>query len=51
HIERHYGRFMRRFTLPEDVDADRIEAKCELGVLHITLPKTADSSPRRIEVR
>jgi len=51
HIERHYGRFMRRFTLPEDVDADGIEAKCELGVLHITLPKTAESSPRRIEVR
>ena len=51
HIERHYGRFMRRFNLPEDVDAERIEAKCEHGVLHITLPKTAESSPRRITVR
>ncbi|WP_201352074.1 Hsp20/alpha crystallin family protein [Hydrogenimonas urashimensis] len=38
-IESSYGKFMRSFSLPENVDAENIEAKTEEGVLRITLPK------------
>ncbi len=38
-IESSYGKFMRTFSLPENVDAENIDAKTEEGVLHITLPK------------
>lgn len=40
YYERSAGRFMRSFTLPEHVDAKRIEANFEDGVLRIVLPKT-----------
>jgi len=49
-IERHYGRFYRRFTLPDQVDADHIQASSEHGVLTVTIPKAETSKPRRIEV-
>ena len=49
-IERHYGRFYRRFTLPEQVDPDGIKATAEHGVLSVTIPKAASSKPRRIEI-
>jgi len=38
-IESAYGKFMRTFSLPENVDVEHIDAKTEEGVLHITLPK------------
>ncbi|BBG66786.1 heat shock protein Hsp20 [Hydrogenimonas sp.] len=38
-IESSYGKFMRTFSLPENVDAENIDAKTEDGVLVITLPK------------
>lgn len=38
-IERAYGTFMRQFTLPETVDADKISAKGKNGVLEIVIPK------------
>jgi len=38
-IESSYGKFLRTFSLPENVDAENIDAKTEDGVLHITLPK------------
>ncbi len=38
-IESSYGKFMRTFSLPENVDVENIDAKTEDGVLHITLPK------------
>ncbi len=38
-VESSYGKFMRTFSLPENVDADNIDAKTEDGVLTITLPK------------
>ncbi|BDY13181.1 Hsp20/alpha crystallin family protein [Hydrogenimonas cancrithermarum] len=38
-IESSYGKFMRTFSLPENVDVENIDAKTEEGVLHITLPK------------
>ena len=38
-IESAYGKFMRSFSLPENVDVENIDAKTEEGVLRITLPK------------
>ncbi len=46
-----YGRFERRFRLPEHVDVNKIEAHCTNGVLELTLPATAEARPRKIEVR
>ncbi len=37
--ERIYGSFKRSFTLPENVDPDKIDAQFKDGVLHITLKK------------
>lgn len=39
-VERRYGSFLRTFALPETVDADKIVAKYDKGVLKVTLPKT-----------
>ena len=50
-VERRYGRFERSFTLPDHVGADHITADYENGVLTVTLPKTAEAKPRRIEIR
>lgn len=50
-LERRYGKFARSFTLPQRVDAARIDATYEHGVLTVRLPKTEEAKPRRIEVR
>jgi HSP20 family protein len=51
--ERRFGSFERYVPVPESVDADKIEAAFEKGVLTVTLPKSdqAQSSERRISVR
>tara|TARA_R110002020_G_scaffold32448_4_gene99835 strand:- start:5973 stop:6509 length:537 start_codon:yes stop_codon:yes gene_type:complete len=51
--ERRYGAFERRFALPEDVNADKIQASYANGVLRVTLPKNpgAASAKRRIDVK
>ncbi|HLQ86213.1 MAG TPA: Hsp20/alpha crystallin family protein [Salinisphaeraceae bacterium] len=51
HVERFYGRFERRFTLPDSADGDNIEARAEQGVLKLAIRKKAASQPRRIEVQ
>ena len=43
--------FTRTFRLGNGVDPDNVEAKLQDGVLTLTLPKTEQSLPRRIEVR
>lgn len=40
-VERRYGMFSRSFALPEDVDADKISASYNKGVLEVTVPKPA----------
>lgn len=50
-IERRYGRFERSFTLPRTVDAERVEAHFDNGVLTITLPKAETAKPRQIQIR
>jgi HSP20 family protein len=48
--ERVYGSFERSFTVPSSVDAERIEATCDNGVLAVTLPKSENAKPRAINV-
>ena len=49
--ERRFGRFVRSVTLPNAVAADQVEAVSENGVLKLTLPKTEEVKPKRIEIR
>ncbi len=51
--ERRYGSFERYFSLPEGVDADKIEASFKNGVLKVMLPKTAEAQKpaKKIEVK
>jgi HSP20 family protein len=49
-VERGHGSFQRRFSLPSAVRADDITAEFRDGVLTVTVPKTAGSVPRRIDV-
>lgn len=48
--ERLFGRFERRFTLPVRVDAGRVSATYEDGILTVTLFKAEEAKPRQIEV-
>ena len=49
--ERGHGTFVRELTLPTLVDADKVEARYEAGVLRLTLPKAEAARPRKITVR
>ena len=48
--ERSYGSFLRSIALPSHVDADKIEANCEDGVLEVSLPKVPEVKPKKIAV-
>ena len=45
-----YGSFTRTFTLPQTVDAEKVSANYDKGVLKITLPKKAEAKPKQIKV-
>jgi len=51
--ERQFGAFERCFRIPEDVDANKIEASFRKGVLTVTLPKKpeAQKPEKKIEVK
>lgn len=49
--ERGFGKFTRQITLPVLVDADKVEAKLEQGVLQLKLPKSEKAKPKRITVK
>ncbi len=48
--ERAFGTFFRSFTLPTGVDATRVEATYEQGVLTVKLPKREEAKARSIPV-
>lgn len=48
--ERFFGRFQRTVSLPTPVAADKIKAEYKDGILTVTLPKTEEAKPKRIEV-
>ena len=49
-IERTYGAFSRSFTLPARVDAEKVQAAFENGVLTIMVPKAEQARPRKISI-
>jgi HSP20 family protein len=49
--ERYYGAFRRSITLPSHVEADKIEASAQDGVLQVLVPKTPDVQAKHIRVR
>lgn len=51
--ERSFGSFQRSFRVPANVDADKIEAQFDKGVLKVTLPKSAAAiqDERKIKVK
>lgn len=49
--ERFGGEFRRVITLPEDVDANRVEAKYRDGILQISLQRKEAARPRQIQVQ
>ncbi len=50
-IERRYGSFFRSFALPNTVDAGKINAGYDAGVLKISLTKREESKPKQIKVQ
>ena len=51
--ERRYGSFQRSFSVPDGVDAEKIEAAFKNGILTVTLPKTpeAQKKEKKIEIK
>lgn len=50
-VERSYGSFLRSFTLPENVQGERVAAEFKDGVLQVRLPKSQQSKPKALEVK
>ncbi len=49
--ERRFTRVQRAFTLPRTVDGSEVDASLHDGILTLTLRKTEESKPRKIEIR
>jgi len=49
-VERQYGSFTRTFTLPTTVDAEKVSANNDRGILKIVLPKKAEAKPKQVKV-
>jgi HSP20 family protein len=49
--ERFAGKFRRVVTLPDDIDAEAVDARYRDGVLHISLKRREAARPRRIDVQ
>ena len=46
-----YGRFEREFTLPEEIDAQHVQATYRHGMLELVLPLAEGAKPHRIAVK
>jgi len=49
-VERAYGKFSRSFSLPSNVDADKVNATMKNGVLEVRLPKRESAKPKAIAI-
>jgi HSP20 family protein len=49
--ERIYGEEYRTFTLPQEVDESKAEAKIENGVLILTLPKKSGTGGKKLTIQ
>lgn len=50
-VETQYGEFSRSFTLPDNIDADKVTAAYKDGVLELSVPKTEPAKPKLIDVK
>lgn len=50
-VERAYGKFVRQFALPTEVEAAKVQAEFKDGMLNVHLPKSASAKPRSVEVK
>ncbi|QBZ84066.1 Spore protein SP21 [Hydrogenovibrio crunogenus] len=50
-VESSYGKFERSFTLPDNVDAENVDASTNDGVLEVVLPKKERGTSKKIEVK
>ena len=50
-IERGYGKFNRSFSLPDNVNASKINASFKNGELIVTLPKAEDTLAKSKEIK
>jgi HSP20 family protein len=50
-MERSFGQFRRSLTLPEGVDAEKIAATFDKGVLEVRIPKPEERKPRRVAIQ
>ena len=48
--ERFSGKFRRSVTLPTRVDASKVSASYKDGILTVTLPKSEEAKPKKVEV-
>jgi HSP20 family protein len=51
HSERYYGKVSRTITLGREIDPNNVQARYADGVLELTLPKSADATPKRISIQ
>jgi HSP20 family protein len=49
-VERAYGSFSRSFSLPVNIDGDKVEAHMKDGVLEVRLPKHESARPKSVEI-
>ncbi len=49
-MERFYGTFQRSFTLPPNVDTEKVKAEYKKGILKVTLPKKEQAKPKQIKI-
>jgi len=50
-MESFYGKFVRTFALPENVDVTKIRAECAEGVLTVHIPKVVAVMPKPVEIK
>ena len=50
-VERSYGSFTRSFSLPNNIDVEKVDAAMKDGVLSVRLPKRESAKPKAIEVK
>ena len=51
HTERTFGKVSRSFSLPQEVDEAKAEAKFRDGVLELTLPKKAAAARKQVTIQ
>jgi len=51
HSERVYGKVTRSFSLPQEIDEGKVEAKFRDGILELTLPKKAPAARKQVTIQ